>query len=108
MNEIESLKASLKKSKEHLKELCKRFYVKRPDISWKQIQEILGKSVPDITLQGKVGELTNTIEINSLLTKDLEMENCFLSAGMSKSRVNSIYRKSRHIMVKNITSKSEN
>ena len=105
MNEIESLKVSLKKSKDQLKELCKKFHDKRPEISWKQIQEILGKTVVDITLHGKVEELTNTMEINRILINDLEMENCFLDAGMSKAKVNSIYCKSRDIMISNLKKK---
>ena len=99
MNEIESLKISLKKSKEYLKELCKKFFAKRPEISWKQIQEILGRTVPSITLYNEIEELRNTIEINKLLIGDLKMENCYLEDGMSKTKVNEIYRKSRKIMI---------
>ena len=85
MNELESLKAGLKKGREQLKLLYTQLYIRRPDISAKQIQEMVMKAIPDFRLLGQVDELARTIELNTQLISDLEMENCFLTADLKKN-----------------------
>ncbi|ESO05499.1 hypothetical protein HELRODRAFT_171136 [Helobdella robusta] len=98
MDEIESLKLGLKKSKEQLKSLYSQFFNRRPDISSKQLQEMMVKAIPDFRMLGQVAELARTIELNSQLINDLQIENCYLKAGAEEEAYDQLYNSNRNIV----------